>query len=172
MVTEDSSPSQERSRASPFWAAFFRPPTFLPQEHGGWFLFLTPLAVGLAVGGAWNGRAAAFVVAALATFLIRQPLDLALRSLAGKRPRADLPAVATWLGIYAVLAALAGGYLLLGARLWGMLPLGGGRGSAARAATVGSPRAPGAYRLERGDQHRWPGPERGRCLLRRHRRLV
>lgn len=126
MVTEDSSPSQGRSRASPFGAAFFRPRTFLPQEHGGWFLFLTPLAVGLAVGGAWNGRAAAFVIAALTTFLIRQPLDLALRSLAGKRPRADLPAVATWLGIYAVLAALASGYLLLGARLWGMLPLGVG----------------------------------------------
>lgn len=29
---------------------------FLPREHGGWLLFLVPLAVGPGVAGQWNGR--------------------------------------------------------------------------------------------------------------------
>ncbi len=106
------------------WRSFVEPKTFLPREHGGWFLFLVPLAVGLGVGGAWNDRGLAFAAAALAFFLARQPLDLALKAQRGKRTRADLPALLAWLAIYGGAAAAAAGALLLRDRLWGLLPLG------------------------------------------------
>jgi hypothetical protein len=62
-------PDLRSNGPSAWWAAFRRPQTFLPREHGGWFLFLVPLAVGLAVAGRWNGRGLAFAVAALALIL-------------------------------------------------------------------------------------------------------
>ncbi|MGC8781318.1 MAG: YwiC-like family protein [Anaerolineae bacterium] len=96
---------------------------YLPREHGGWFLFLVPLAVGLGVAGQWNGRGPAFAVAALALFLARPPLELALKAWRGKRTRADLPALLLCLAFYAALVAAAGGVLLLRERLWGLLPL-------------------------------------------------
>ena len=109
--------------SSDLWRAFRRPRTFLPQEHGGWFLFLTPLAVGLLVARQMNDRGLGFALAALAVFLARQPLDLAIRSLSGTRTRADLPAVLAWLAIYGGLVAGVGGYLLFVQKLWGLIPL-------------------------------------------------
>jgi hypothetical protein len=97
---------------------------FLPREHGGWFLFLTPLAVGLGVAAQWNGRGLTFAAAALVLFLARPPLDLTLKAWRGKRTRADLPALLTLLAIYGVVVAAAGSALLLSDRLWGLLPLG------------------------------------------------
>lgn len=97
---------------------------YLPKEHGGWFLFLTPLAVGLAVAWQWQRAALAFVVAGLALFLIRPPLDLALKSWRGTRTRADLPALLTWLLIYGALIAAAGGSLVFLDGRWGLIPLG------------------------------------------------
>jgi hypothetical protein len=105
------------------WAAFLRPRTFLPQEHGGWFLFLTPLAVGLTVGRAWHVAGLAFALAALAFYMARRPLDLALRSLRGERTRVDLPALGGWLAIYGLLAAAPIAHLVLRERLVGLLPL-------------------------------------------------
>lgn len=98
--------------------------SLLPKEHGGWFLFLVPLAVGLGVAGQLNGRAIAFIAAALALFFARQPLDMTLRSWRGKRTRADLSAVLAWLAVCALLIALASAYLFFVVRLWGLLPLG------------------------------------------------
>ena len=83
-----------------------------------------PLAVGIGVAGRLNGGAAAFVIAALALFFTRQPLDLALRSWRGKRTRADLPALLIWLAVCGILIGAAGGWLLLRERLWALLPLG------------------------------------------------
>ncbi len=97
---------------------------FLPREHGSWFLFLVPLAVGLGVAGQLNARGGAFTLAALGLFFARQPLDVILRGLRGGRPRADLAPALTWLAACALLTALAGAYLLLAARLWALLPLG------------------------------------------------
>jgi hypothetical protein len=48
----------------------------LPSEHGGWGLLLEPALLGLALAPSWGG--AGFVVAALAAFLARHPLRLAL----------------------------------------------------------------------------------------------
>jgi hypothetical protein len=98
---------------------------YLPKEHGGWFLFLTPLAVGLATAGQWNRAALTFVIAGLALFLIRPPLELALKAWRGTRNRSDLPALHAWLFIYGALIAAAGSSLLFLDGCWGLIPLGG-----------------------------------------------
>jgi hypothetical protein len=98
--------------------------TYLPKEHGGWFLFLTPLAVGLAVAWQWNRAALTFVVAGLALFLIRPPLELTLKAWRGARTRDDLPTLHAWLLIYGALILLAGGSLVCLDRRWGLIPLG------------------------------------------------
>jgi hypothetical protein len=123
MMTDTTS-ALPQFRSSSFRTAFTRPRTFLPQEHGGWFLFLAPLAVGLAVGGTLNGGVLVFVLAALAVFLLRQPLDLAVKALRNQRSRADLPALAAWMIIEGLVIASAGGYLVLGAGYLGLLPIG------------------------------------------------
>jgi len=48
----------------------------LPSEHGGWGLLLEPALLGLLLAPSWGG--AGFVIAALAAFLARHPLRLAL----------------------------------------------------------------------------------------------
>ncbi len=95
--------------------------TLLPKEHGSWFLFLVPLAVGLGVAGGVNARAGAFVIAALGLFFARQPLDVVWRA---GHTRADMPPALIWLIVCALLVVGAGIYLLPVARLWGLLPLG------------------------------------------------
>jgi hypothetical protein len=97
---------------------------YLPKEHGGWFLFLTPLAVGLAVAWQWNRAALAFVIAGLALFLLRPPLELALKAWRGTRTPSDLPALHAWLFIYGALIAAAGSSLLFLDGRWGLIPLG------------------------------------------------
>jgi hypothetical protein len=109
------------------WRGLWRKQAALPAEHGAWVFLLSPLVIGLAIG--WRDRAgpaepaavALLVLGALAAFLLRQPVGLAVKALSGRRPRADLPAAAAWAAVYgglglaacAGLAALGHGRLLL-----------------------------------------------------------
>jgi len=104
----------------------FRARVRVPKEHGGWFLFLTPLAVGLTVAWQWNRAALAFVVAGLAVYLVRPPLELAFKAWRGQRTRVcvRVPALHAWLFIYGALIFLAGGSLVLVDGRWGLIPLG------------------------------------------------
>ena len=81
----------------------------LPPEHGAWVFLLVPLVIGLAAGGL-RPASALLVIAALAAFLIRQPITLAVKALSGRRPRSELPIAAFWLVVYALvgLPALLG----------------------------------------------------------------
>jgi hypothetical protein len=109
---------------SSFWQTFVKSRTFLPPEHGSWVLFVTPLAVGGLVGRNWNWPVPVMPLVALALFLSRQPLDLALKTWRGKRPGRDLPAVLAWLAIDGLVGLVAGAYLLWATRLWGLVVLG------------------------------------------------
>ncbi len=94
----------------------------LPGEHGAWVFLLSPLLIGLFAGledasrrpgAAQPGGALAIallVAAALSAFLLRQPVSIAVKALAGRRSRADVPAAAIWAGLYGLitLAAVAG----------------------------------------------------------------
>ena len=82
----------------------------LPQDHGSWVFLLSPLLIGLSAGGSLSLASLFLVAAALAAFLARQPVTVAVKILAGRRPRQDLPAAVFWILVYAAVgaAALAG----------------------------------------------------------------
>ncbi|HVS12448.1 MAG TPA: YwiC-like family protein [Thermoanaerobaculia bacterium] len=79
----------------------------LPADHGSWVFLLTPLIVGLVAGGRWSGASAALVVAALAGFLLRQPVTVAVKVASGRRSRGDLPAAVLWSAVYTAVGAVA-----------------------------------------------------------------
>ncbi len=104
--------SSETRAAKPFSlrAALRARHAALPAEHGAWVFLLSPLTIGLAVGGLRPGSLA-LILAVLAAFLARQPLTLAVKALSGRRPRGELPTAAFWLAVYGAAALLAAGAL-------------------------------------------------------------
>ena len=56
--------------------ALFRKHVMLPAEHGSWIFLLSPLLIGLVVGGSFTFASALLIVAALAAFLLRQPVTI------------------------------------------------------------------------------------------------
>jgi len=90
----------------------FRRQIALPQDHGSWVFLLSPLLIGLAAGKAFNAASLALVVAALAAFLIRQPIVMAVKAWSGRRPKNDLPAAQFWVALYGFILLLAASGLL------------------------------------------------------------
>lgn len=82
----------------------------LPSDHGSWVFLLSPLLIGLFAGGQWSAASAYLIVAAMAAFLIRQPVTIAVKVYSRRRSRRDLPAAWFWIAVYGLvgLAALAG----------------------------------------------------------------
>ncbi len=93
----------------------------LPQDHGSWVFLLSPLLIGLFAGRRLTAASGLLIVAALAAFLIRQPVTMAVKAYSGRRSRRDLVPARFWMAVYGVigLAAVAGlwaagfGYLLI-----------------------------------------------------------
>jgi hypothetical protein len=84
----------------------FRRHVAVPAEHGAWAFLLVPLVIGLAAGERLHVPSLYLVVAALAGFLVRQPITLAVKALAGRRSRDELPIAVAWIAIYGAVAAL------------------------------------------------------------------
>ena len=80
--------------------SFFRKQIFLPQDHGSWVFIFSPLLIGLFAGGTFTLASLYLVVAAIAAFLIRQPVTMMVKAYAGRRPQADLPAARFWIVVY------------------------------------------------------------------------
>ena len=101
--------------------SYFRKQIYLPQDHGSWVFIFSPLLVGLFAGGTFTLASMYLVVAAVAAFLIRQPVTMVVKVYAGRRARTDLPAARFWILVYGslILLALIGllsagaGYVLL-----------------------------------------------------------
>jgi hypothetical protein len=85
----------------------FRRQIALPQDHGSWVFLLSPLIIGLYAGGTFNIASLALVIAALAAFLLRQPVSMAVKAYAGRRPKTDLPAARFWMLAYGLLVFLS-----------------------------------------------------------------
>lgn len=62
----------------------------LPQDHGSWVFLLSPLLIGLFIGGAITLASVVLILTALAAFLLRQPLSIAVKVWGGRRARSDL----------------------------------------------------------------------------------
>jgi len=99
----------------------FRRHIAITSEHGSWVFLLSPLIIGLFTGGGFSSAAVYLSIAALAAFLIRQPVTIAVKIYSGRRSKTDLPAARFWILMYGsvVLAMVAGlirqgfGYLLV-----------------------------------------------------------
>lgn len=84
-----------------------------PSEHGSWSLMLTPFIIGMGVGllnpAPGAGWAVMFsLLAVLAFFLIRQPVNLWLRVRRGKARQSDKDVAVFWIALLAALVALCG----------------------------------------------------------------
>lgn len=88
-------------------SSLFRKQIFLPQDHGSWVFILSPLLIGLFAGKHFNYASFNLVVAALAAFLIRQPLTILVKIYSGRRAKDDLPAARFWMMTYGVILLLA-----------------------------------------------------------------
>ena len=78
----------------------------LPSDHGSWVFLLSPLLVGLFAGSSWSVATIYLVIAALAAFLIRQPVTIAVKVYSGRRNRRDLAAAWFWIAVYSLIGAL------------------------------------------------------------------
>lgn len=85
-------------------------------------MLLVALVVGIGAARTVNGPVLLFSLTALCVFLMRYPLSLAIKE--WRRSR-TLPDAWPWVVIYAGLALGLGVMLLVWARLWGLLALGG-----------------------------------------------
>lgn len=83
----------------------------LPNDHGSWVFLATPLLIGLLAGGSPSAASVVVVAAALAAFLIRQPVTGAVKALSGRRPREDLPLANFWIVVYGTGGLAAAGAL-------------------------------------------------------------
>jgi hypothetical protein len=87
----------------------------LPQDHGSWVFLLSPLLIGVFAAGNWDLAMFFLVLAALAGFLIRQPVTIAVKIYSGRRARRELTAAWFWIVTYGLLgAASLAGLLILG----------------------------------------------------------
>ena len=90
--------------------SLFRRQIALPQDHGSWVFILSPLLIGLFAGQRFTPASLNLIVAAMGVFLLRQPVSMAVKAYAGRRPRRDLPAARFWMLVYGVfiLVSLSG----------------------------------------------------------------
>ena len=86
---------------------YLRKQIFLPQDHGSWVFIFSPLLVGLFAGKQFSIPSLYLVVAAICAFLIRQPVTMAVKAYAGRRPKTDLPAARFWILLYGFIIVLA-----------------------------------------------------------------
>jgi hypothetical protein len=87
----------------------------LPTDHGSWVFLLSPLIIGLFAGGSLSPASFFLILAALAAFLIRQPVTIMVKALSGRRSSRDLPAARFWALLYAALGLVGlAGLIALG----------------------------------------------------------
>lgn len=88
-------------------SSYFRRQIFLPQDHGSWVFIFSPLLIGLFLGGKFSFASLCLVISAIAAFLLRQPIMMAVKAYSGRRPKTDLPAAIFWIVIYGVIALVS-----------------------------------------------------------------
>jgi hypothetical protein len=93
--------------------ALFRRHIALPSEHGSWVFLLSPLLIGLFAGGRWTMATVYLIVAALAAFLIRQPITTLVKIFSHRRSRQELSAAWFWTAAYGAITLLALAGLIL-----------------------------------------------------------
>jgi hypothetical protein len=86
---------------------YFRRMVALPSEHGAWVFLLSPLLIGLFAARHFSLASMFLIIAALAAFLLRQPVSILVKAYSGRRPRSDLPAARFWMVVYGLIGLAA-----------------------------------------------------------------
>jgi hypothetical protein len=74
----------------------------IPAEHGAWIFLLSPLTIGLFLGGFSKGSLP-LVFVMLAAFLIRQPVTIIVKVISGRRSKNDLYPALVWCAFYGLI---------------------------------------------------------------------
>lgn len=85
----------------------------LPQDHGSWVFLFGPMVFGLLFVEKISVAIVSFCVAATMFFLMRQPLSVLVKVIAGRRADKDRDTAILWTVLYGVLGTLGFGYLVL-----------------------------------------------------------
>ncbi len=97
----------------------------VPNEHGSWVFLFSPLLIGLFAGGTFRTGSILLVGAALAAFMLRQPITILVKIISKRRPRTELPAAAFWITIYGLIGSgFLAGLMAMGfeQRVWKSVP--------------------------------------------------
>lgn len=86
---------------------YFKKQIALPQDHGSWVFISSPLLIGIFAGENFTFATFNLIIVAVSAFLLRQPLTVAVKAYAGRRPKTDLPAACFWALLYGGIATLA-----------------------------------------------------------------
>jgi hypothetical protein len=74
----------------------------IPGKQGAWIFLLSPLTIGLFLGGFSNGSLP-LITSLLAAFLIRQPLTIMVKINSGRRTNRDWNPAIFWLLLYGLI---------------------------------------------------------------------
>lgn len=89
----------------------------IPQDHGSWVFIISPLMIGLFAGKSFSIETVVFVITAMLAFMIRQPVTILAKIMAGRRDRKDISIALAWILIYGSLLILAITFLLIRGQL-------------------------------------------------------
>jgi hypothetical protein len=96
----------EKPRKS-FQQRFFVRHIAIPTEHGSWVFLFSPLLIGLFWGRNINLAGFYLILGAVAGFLVRQPITIAVKAYSGRRPKSDLSIARFWILFYSALEAIS-----------------------------------------------------------------
>lgn len=84
----------------------------LPQDHGSWVFLFGPMIFGLLFTEIISIQIVTFCVASTAFFLMRQPISILVKVIAGRRADKDRVIAIFWTVIYGAIGTLGFGYLV------------------------------------------------------------
>lgn len=93
----------------------------LPQDHGSWVFLFGPMIFGLLFIEKFTIAIFSFCAASTMFFLMRQPLSMLVKVIAGRRADKDQEIAIFWTLLYGVLGTLGFGYLVFMGQLFVVL---------------------------------------------------
>ncbi len=85
----------------------------ITNEHGSWVFLFSPLLIGLFAGQSWSVDVVFLILGALAGFLIRHPIMIAVKVWSGRRSKADLIPAGWWIFIDGLVGVIRIGGLVI-----------------------------------------------------------
>lgn len=85
----------------------FKKHVAIPQDHGSWVFILSPLLIGVFVGGTFSYATFNLIIAAMAAFMLRQPATVLIKIFSKRRGKDELASASFWFIVYGLIGSLA-----------------------------------------------------------------